>query len=69
MAKTAFLVDVNIMTRVIVDCDSPEESVWEKAGKIAIEKILENPREYICLDNVGDVYDDTECPYDPQHDC
>jgi hypothetical protein len=61
--KIAKLVEITMLTRVIVDIDTPENEVIEKAIIKASEKICEEGRE-----NVVSVKDDTECPFDPEFD-
>lgn len=66
--KKAFLVRFEPTTRVVVDVDFdsakgiPDE-VWDKVSEEARKKILGNPADYIILDNIGDLKEDTECPY------
>ena len=63
--KKAFLATFEVTTRVIVDTDADgiSDEVWEKIGEVATKKILSNPTDYIHLDNLGEVMEDTEVPY------
>lgn len=66
--KKAKLVTVSITTRVIVDSNEMPECEEEDAMNKAIEKIKNDPEGYMCWDNVEDVFDDEDCPYDPETD-
>lgn len=69
MAKVAFLVDYSVRTRVVVDVDEDIDMFDE--GLIvaaAREKILSNPDAYIIYDNVVDIFEDEEMPYDDKFD-
>jgi hypothetical protein len=67
--KKAFLVDVTLRTRVIVDVPEnwdENETTLDKIGLIACEKLTEQIRSNenpICLDNVGEIEEDYECPF------
>ena len=52
----AYLIDFAPMTRVVAE--SEEEAIQK-----AISKILKNPEDYIVEDNLGEVSEDTECPF------
>ena len=67
--ERAFLVDVCLRTRVVVDVpDDWDEhtDVVDKISELACKKLTEqvmssgNP---ICLDNVTEIEEDYECPY------
>jgi len=60
--KKAMLVTLAITTRVVVEGDSVE-SLEENAVNAAVEKMRDNPREYIIADNLEAVVFDDECPY------
>lgn len=51
------------VTRVIVPDDATEEEIMKAAKDKFFEKLRD---EY--LENIEDVIDDEECPYDPEHD-
>ena len=58
----AKLVRFEITSRVIInDNDSDEMAV-----QTAMDKIAKNPRDYLTFDNVVEVEDDTEVPFDPE---
>lgn len=66
--EKSFLVDVTLRTRVVVDVPDnwdENESTLDKIGLVACERLTEqvksdgNP---ICLDNVGVIEEDYECP-------
>lgn len=75
MAKKAYLATFVIMTRVVVDV--PEDfdvnncnlvieehaEAWDSIVKEARKNILENPKGYICGDNIDEIEEDKECPY------
>jgi hypothetical protein len=67
--KKAFLVDVTLRTRVIVDVPEnwdENETTLDKIGLIACEQLTEQIRSNenpICLDNVGEIEEDYECPF------
>jgi hypothetical protein len=67
--KKAFLVDVVLRTRVVVDVpDNWDENddVLDNIGQVACDRLTDfvmsgdNP---ICLDNVGEINEDSEIPY------
>ncbi len=64
MAKTAYLYDFAIMTRVVANPDDfkTEEELYAYLTKKAREQILSEPQDYLCGDN-GDYQEDEECPY------
>lgn len=64
MSKKAYLVAIDLLTRVIAD----ESATQDEIAEAAIEKVKQTMIEdgigtYICLDNVGEIIDDDECPY------
>lgn len=63
MAKVAKLVMVSFMTRVIVEDTASEAEILDRATPQLINKILSDLGE-----NVEDITDDTECPFDPETD-
>ena len=69
MKKKAFLVTFGITTRVIADENASDEEI---AG-LAAERIKgfmhqEGPDAYLNTDNLTDIAEDTECPYDAGED-
>lgn len=65
--KKAFLVDFGFTTRVIAD----ENATDDEIAQLAIEHIKDNMTEdgigcYVCCDNIGEICEDTECPYTEQ---
>lgn len=68
--KKAFLVDYSIRARVILDVsdDMTQEEIDRMAHEQAQEEINHEPRQYICIDNLMEVFEDTECPYDKNYD-
>ncbi len=63
MAKVAKLVYVSLATRVVVDEDATQEQILEAAKHRFIDKLQTELGE-----NLEDIVDDTECPYDPDMD-
>lgn len=63
MGKVAKLVWVTIGTRVIVDEDTTDGEAYELALPGLQRNLLENG-----LDNLQDVFEDTELPYNPEID-
>ena len=61
--KVAKLVYVSLMTRVVVDENATEETIIEEARKNFIEKVQNDLR-----DNVEEIVDDEEMPYDSEFD-
>lgn len=61
--KVAKLVYVSMMTRVIVDEDATDEQILEAAKPRLIDTVQTQLGE-----NLEDIVDDTECPYDPALD-
>lgn len=62
--KKAKLVSFTITTRVIVDDSMSDEEIAEEA----LSKIQRNASEYLIMDNLDDVRDDIEVPYNPAID-
>lgn len=62
--KVAKLVTVSLMTRVIVDEDATDEQILD-AAKPRFQAKLDNNE---LMDNLEEIYDDDECPYDPETD-
>lgn len=63
--KKAFLVDFGFATRVIADATASDDTI----ARLAVEKIIKNMLEdgigtYVCIDNIGEIEEDTECPFD-----
>ncbi len=63
MAKIAKLVSIVMTTRVIVEDNTPEDELIEKAIIRLSERICEEGRE-----NIESIKDDLECPYNPEFD-
>jgi hypothetical protein len=61
--KVAKIVTISLMTRVVVDEDASENDIFEAARHRFKDKIDTEMGE-----NIGDIYDDVECPYDPDLD-
>ncbi len=61
--KIAKLVYATLCVRVIVDSDASEDSIINAAK----DKMCCVVRDDLG-DNIEDIRDDTECPYDPQND-
>ena len=61
--KKAKLVYVSLLTRVIVEEETPLVNILDKVRPKLINKI--NNELY---DNYEDIKDDLECPYDPKTD-
>jgi hypothetical protein len=61
MAKVAKLVYVSMVTRVIVDEDATEEQIIN----VAQYKFMDKVQTELC-ENLENIVDDTECPYDPE---
>lgn len=59
--KKARLVKIELITRVVADSDASDEELVELASSGFIQK-LQNGE---ALDNLVDIVDDTECPYEP----
>ena len=68
--KKAYLVQFVVTTRIVADSNIDKESDEGciKITDMAIEKIKKNLDDYLCLDNLEDIYNDLECPYDPETD-
>lgn len=60
--KKAYLVSFAPMCRVVVDGDADNDEIIKRAAM----KMLDNPEDYIYYNNVDEVKEDTECPYDPE---
>lgn len=78
--KKAYLVTFSITTRVIADVSKefdpnnsnliiPENHEYY-SGIIseAAKHVIDCPEGYLSWDNIDDVSEDTECPYDPNYD-
>jgi hypothetical protein len=66
MGKVAKLVRVMITTRIIVDDNASEEEIME----IALPRLLDNLYTIVdnAFENIEEIVDDTEVPYDPDMD-
>lgn len=58
--KVAKLVYISLATRVVVDENATEEDILNSARPKFIVKVQEELGE-----NLEEILDDTECPYDP----
>jgi hypothetical protein len=63
MRKVAKLVYITMATRVIVDEDAQDDEIIEASRKNFILKVKEELHE-----NLEDIVDDIECPYDENSD-
>ena len=66
MAKKAFLVSFCPMTRVVIDCDDPDNLTAQEQDELvakAREQILKYADEKLDGDNIDEVRIDDECPY------
>ncbi len=61
--KVAKLVDVSLRTRVIVDKNATEDEIIQQSKQKFIDTINTS-----LGDNIEDIEDDDECPYDPEYD-
>lgn len=61
--KTVKLVYVSLMTRVVVDVDATDEEILEAARPKFLEKVNTE-----LMENLEDIVDDVECPYDVEFD-
>lgn len=66
--KVAKLVSFNVTARVIVKKSDMPEVEEEDAINAAIDKIKDNIEDYIHFENVEEVQNDIEVPYDPEID-
>lgn len=62
--KKAYLVDFGFTTRVVAD----ENADGDEIARLAVERIIKFMNEdgigcYVCMDNIGEIFEDTECPY------
>lgn len=65
--KKAFLVDISICTRVVVETDGlTDEQIKDVAATTGLEKVKNDPYGYIAEDNISEVNEDTVMPYDPK---
>lgn len=63
MSKVAKLVYVSLATRVVVDENATEDEILNAARSKFIVKVQEELNE-----NLEEILDDTECPYEPEFD-
>lgn len=76
MEKKAFLVDICIRTRVVVDIDddctdqnpTTNDGLWTEIADKAEVQVGEDIWDYLVYDNVTEIVEDTEMPYDPEYD-
>lgn len=64
--KTAKLVSINLVTRVIVDDNASENEILRLASEKFIEKISNEIDEL--KHNLEFIVDDEECPFDSNYD-
>ena len=64
MAKTAYLYDFSVFTRVVADPDDfkDENDLYDYLTRKARENILSDPENYLFGEN-GHYEEDTECPF------
>ena len=63
MSKVAKLVYISLATRVVVDENATEDEILNAARSKFIVKVQEGLGE-----NLEEILDDTECPYEPEFD-
>ena len=66
MAKTAFLVSFCPMTRVVIECENPDDLTAQEQNELvakARDQILQNAYEKLDGDNIDEVRIDECCPY------
>lgn len=73
MAKKAFLVDISIRTRVVVDVEDGltpqnDEALWQEIADKAEVQVGDDIWDYLIYDNVTEIVEDTEMPYDEEYD-
>ena len=76
MAKKAFLVDISIRTRVVVDISddctdqnpTTNDGLWSEIADKAEVQVGNDIWDYLIQDNVTEIVEDTEMPYDPEYD-
>ncbi len=61
--KVVKLVYVSLMTRVVVDDNATDEQIVEAARSKFIDKVTNE-----LFENLEDIVDDEECPYDEKFD-
>jgi hypothetical protein len=61
--KVVKLVYVSLMTRVVVDDNATDEQIVEAARSKFIDKVTNE-----LFENLEDIVDDKECPYDEKFD-
>lgn len=61
--KVVKLVYVSLMTRVVVDDNATDEQIVEAAQSKFIDKVTNE-----LFENLEDIVDDEECPYDEKFD-
>lgn len=65
--KTAKIVYVSLATRIIVDSNLTEEEQIEEAIRQSKMKLIDKIENEL-YENIQDIFEDTECPYDEQFD-
>ena len=68
--KKAYLVQLVLTTRIVADSsiDKSTDEGCIKLTEMGIEKIKQNIDDYLCLDNLENIYNDVDCPYNPETD-
>ncbi len=66
--KKAVLVTFCVRTRVVIDVTTKDnedfaDEEYLNAALVAREKISQDPSGYLCVDNIDEMIEDTECPY------
>ena len=76
MAKKAFLVDISIRTRVVIDIaddctdqnPTTNNGLWTEIADKAEVQVGKDIWDYLIYDNVTEIVEDVEIPYDPEYD-
>lgn len=66
MEKTAFLVSFCPMTRVVIECEDPDNLTAQEQNELvatARDQILKYAGEKLNGENIDEVRPDDECPY------
>lgn len=66
MGEKAMILEFNFCVRVVVPSES--DGMCEKASSQAYQKIMDKINNRELFENLSEVYEDTECPYDSLND-
>ena len=72
--KKAFLVKASVMTRVVVDVPNNfitniyNDSYPNETEVKILTEALPRLKDNICVENIEEIIEDTECPYDANYD-